>query len=246
MIEADERVLFVRHDLYTSEWEAIGMILMKGYLDFGYFPIFISYCFIHYCLYGKVEENELIDGFLKYLTADKHQIIDMALKSDSNEVFLSEVFLDILEQFNCHPLAGEAGALPETTSNGILLVVNLCVILIETSGLREFPKTLPRSRTYLQKGSKPENEAQRECLHYFKKYVKSLDKPMLKHLLEFLTASHLLIVDEIKVSFTKNDSTFARRPIAYTCGPCLELPSTYSNLCEVREEFTPILKKSTW
>ena len=56
MIGADERVPFVRHDLYTSEWEAMGMILMKGYLDFGYFPIFISYCFIHYCLYGEVEE----------------------------------------------------------------------------------------------------------------------------------------------------------------------------------------------
>ena len=63
MIGADERDPFVRHDLYTSEWEAVGMILMKGYLDFGYFPIFISYCFKHYCLYGEVEENELIDGF---------------------------------------------------------------------------------------------------------------------------------------------------------------------------------------
>ena len=69
---------------------------------------------------------------------------------------------------------------------------------------------------------------------------------MLKHLLEFLTGSELLIVDEIKVSFTKNDSTFARRSIAHICGPCLELPSTYSNFCKVREEFTPILKKSTW
>ena len=87
MIGADERVPFVRHDLYTSKWEAVGTILMKGYLDFGYFPIFISYCFIHYCLYGEVEENELIDRFLKYLTADEYQIIEVVLKSDSNEVF---------------------------------------------------------------------------------------------------------------------------------------------------------------
>ena len=94
--------------------------------------------------------------------------------------------------------------------------------------------------------SKPENEAERECLHYLKKYVKPLDKPILKHLLEFLTGSQFLIVDEIKVSFTKNDSTFARRPIAHTCWPCLELPSTYSSFCKLREEFTSILKKSTW
>ena len=75
------------------------MILMKEYLDFWYFPIFVRYCFIHYCLYGEVEENELIDGFSKYLSVDERQIIDVALKSDCNEVFSSEEFLDILEQF---------------------------------------------------------------------------------------------------------------------------------------------------
>ena len=69
---------------------------------------------------------------------------------------------------------------------------------------------------------------------------------MVKHLLEFLTGSQLLIVDEVKVNFKKYYSTFARRPIAHTCGPCLELPSTYSSFCEVREEFTSILKNSTW
>ena len=35
---------------------------------FGYFPIFTSYCFIHYCLYGEAEKNELIDGFLSYFS----------------------------------------------------------------------------------------------------------------------------------------------------------------------------------
>ena len=50
---------------------------------------------------GEVEDNELIDGFLKYLTADENQVIDVAFKSDSNEVFSSEEFLDILEQFKC-------------------------------------------------------------------------------------------------------------------------------------------------
>ena len=73
MIGTEERVPFVRHNLYMSEWEGMGIILMNGYLDFGYFPIFISCCLIHYCFYGKVEENELIDGFLKYSAADERQ-----------------------------------------------------------------------------------------------------------------------------------------------------------------------------
>ena len=94
--------------------------------------------------------------------------------------------------------------------------------------------------------SKPKNEAERKCLLYLKKYVNSLDKSMLKHLLEFLTASQFLIVDEIKGSFTKDDSKFARRPISNACRPCLKLPSTCSKFCELREEFTSILKKVTW
>ena len=44
---------------------------------------------------------------------------------------------------------------------------------------------------------------------------------MLKDLLEFLTGLQFLIVDEMKLSFAKDDSTFARRPIAHTCGPCM-------------------------
>ena len=33
-----ERVLFIRHDLYTEEWLAIGNILGRGFLDANYFP----------------------------------------------------------------------------------------------------------------------------------------------------------------------------------------------------------------
>ena len=63
LIGTDQQVPFVQHDLYSSEWEAIGQILIKGHLDFGYFPIVLSYCFVHYCLYGEVDVEQLIKGF---------------------------------------------------------------------------------------------------------------------------------------------------------------------------------------
>ena len=68
LIGTDQWVPLLQHDLCIPEWEAIGWIFIKGYLDFGYFPIVLSYCFIHYCLYGEVDEEELIKGFLKYLS----------------------------------------------------------------------------------------------------------------------------------------------------------------------------------
>ena len=92
LIDTDQRVPFVRHDLYIPEWEAIGRILIKGYLDFGYFPIVLSYCFVHYCLYGEVDEEELIKGFLKYLSSDERSVIEEALKCESEDVYFSDEF----------------------------------------------------------------------------------------------------------------------------------------------------------
>ena len=100
----DQRVPFVRHDLYIPEWEAIGRILIKGYLDFGYFPIVLSYCFVHYCLYGEVDEEELIKGFLKYLSSDERSVIEEALKCDLEDVYFSDEFIEIMEQFKCRSL----------------------------------------------------------------------------------------------------------------------------------------------
>ena len=97
LIETDQWVPFVQHELYIPEWEAIGRILMKGYLDFGYFPIVLSYCFVHYCLYGEVDEEELIKGFLKYLSSDERSVIEEALKCESEDVYFSNEFIEIME-----------------------------------------------------------------------------------------------------------------------------------------------------
>ena len=92
----------------------------------------------------------------------------------------------------------------------------------------------------------PQNEAESECLQYFKKYIRSLDTVMLKYLLCFLTGAELLVVEAITGTFKKSESKFTKRLIAHTCGPCLKLPYTCSNFCEWRDEFSNILKKSTW
>ena len=60
--------------------------------------------------------------------------------------------------------------------------------------------------------------------------------------MKFITGSDLLTVPSIDVTFIKYENEFSRRPIAHTCSPSLELPSTYNNFCELREEFTNILR----
>ena len=90
------------------------------------------------------------------------------------------------------------------------------------------------------------NDAEKESFGYLKRYIKGLELIELKKLLKFLTGADTIIVDCIDVTFYASVSEFQRRPIAHTCGPMLELPSTYNNFCELREEFSNILHESTW
>jgi len=266
LIGADQRVPFVRHDLYIPEWQAIGNILVKGFLDTGFFPIVISYSFIHYCLFGEfTDENELIDSFLKYLSVDERNVIKEALKPDATDVFQSDEFQEIMEQFKCRTLVK-----PEN--------INVVIQEIAKQELYQKPHIMascwadkftvlknhfknPEDLISLYDKLEPTNkkvialidgnpatEAERECLSFFKRYIRSLDSSLLKRLLSFMTASELIIVEKIEIIFINNNnkSSFTRRPIAHTCGPSLELPSTYSNFCELREEFANILKQATW
>ena len=107
--------------------------------------------------------------------------------------------------------------------------------------------TIPKQGDYLIKCI-AESEGEREALKYLKRYIKGLELCHLKKLLKFLTGSDLMIdsFTEITVTFIKTHSEFTRRPIARTCGPTLELPSTYNNFCELRAEFSNILTESRW
>ena len=55
-----------------------------------------------------------------------------------------------------------------------------------------------------------------------------------------------MVTDHISVYFIATDG-LARRPIAHTCGPTLEIPSTYQVYNEMVEEFNNILRqKESW
>ena len=96
-----ERVPFVRHDLFFEEWEAIGKILCRGFIEGGYFPIRLSQAFMIYALYGTCPNDVLIDSFLNYIAPMEKTVVDMALKETVTSIYGEEEFLDILDRFNC-------------------------------------------------------------------------------------------------------------------------------------------------
>ena len=93
--------------------------------------------------------------------------------------------------------------------------------------------------------AQPNTDAERDALRFLQRYIRGLDNGKLIQFLRFTTASDVLITNKLEVTFTKFEGA-ACRPIALTCGPLLELPSTYSNFVELREQFNNILEKDMW
>ncbi len=89
----------------------------------------------------------------------------------------------------------------------------------------------------------PQSQAESKCLRFLQQYIRGLDVVGLRKMLRFVTGSDVVCVDKIQVIFTSLDG-LVRRPVAHTCGPVLELPSTYSSYPELRSEMESIFSST--
>ena len=71
--------------------------------------------------------------------------------------------------------------------------------------------------------------------------LRGLDQLVLKKFLNFVSGSDLVTFTKVNVSFTVPANECQRRPIVHTCGLLTQIPSTYNNFCELREDFSNIL-----
>ena len=109
-----------------------------------------------------------------------------------------------------------------------------------------YDKVTPSNKKILQiLKSNPKEDLEKDTLMYFKRYIE-LDGPSLRELVQFLTESDVAVVEKINIAYCKPDNVFCRRPISHSCGPCLELPTAYSNICKLREEFNQVLQRNSW
>lgn len=86
----------------------------------------------------------------------------------------------------------------------------------------------------------PVTDAERQSLDFLKKSIRSLDDKSLQSFLKFTTGCCTMMDQGLTISFLTVDG-LGRRPVAHTCGPLLEVPSTYQSYPELAEEFTSIL-----
>jgi hypothetical protein len=110
--------------------------------------------------------------------------------------------------------------------------------------LYEAIKPTPKKVVKMLKAS-PVNDIERNIYDHLKRFIKSLGANVAAFL-QFTTGSSIVLDDvQLAVSFMEFCG-FARRPVAHTCGPLLELPCTYQ-CYKLVEEFSAILQqKSSW
>lgn len=260
-----ERVPFVRHDLYLEEWDSIAKILVKGFRDTGYFPIQLSPAFISHCIYGEVSNDQLISSFLNFLTPMESSVVNKALKGANADFYEEEDFLDILDQFKCKTRVTSLnvyGVILELARQELIqrpflmlcswkqVLSNLVVYPEFTSEaeLRKFYRQIEPTNKKILKllESSPKNEAERDSYSFLKQFIKGLDMENLKRFLRFCTGADVILVNKITVAFPIAASSRSRIPVARTCGPVLEMCSTYNSFCQLREELTNFILSQDW
>ena len=87
----------------------------------------------------------------------------------------------------------------------------------------------------------PLSDADHQSLDHLKRFVKSLEGSALSKFLHFCTGSDIITCDYITITFNSL-SGLERRPVARTCVPLIELPSTYESYLALAEEFSNILR----
>lgn len=264
-VGAQEKIPTIRHDYQKSEWEAIARILVYGYVRDGYYPLSLSVGFMSFCMFGDdgISNEFLLSSFCQCLAEDEKEIFDRCFSEDNAPG--EEDVLEFLSNYKCFRNPSKTNIkqiMSEIAHQEIVqkprYILNCWSSILQC--LKIFPDfqsidTLnkmydtkkPTTRKVIKLiESSPATDQERQCIDYLKKYIRSLQGNMLSLFLQFVTGSDVIGSQGIQVSFTVLDGT-ARRPVVHTCGPLLEIPSTYQSYSELSEEFSELLSnKDAW
>ena len=238
----------------------------KGYLDVNYFPTVLSSAFIAFILFGDVSEEDLLKSFLRFLPTDERKLIDLMLNEDEldftpeNDEFYEffdhfkvrgnvnqKNFKTVLQEIARQELIQKPHIMANCWRN-ILAPLKMKPAFQSMNTLYEFyDQVNPSCGKILNLiVASPNTEIEKESLNYLKRYIKVLDSPMLKRLLQFISGSDVITIDVIEVNFVTFESSLLRRPVARTCSAMIQLPTGYNNFYELREEFTHVLSSNAW
>ncbi|MGH0146904.1 UNVERIFIED_CONTAM: hypothetical protein FKN15_043907 [Acipenser sinensis] len=242
-----------------EEWESLGRILIKGYIDHSYFPIQLSLAFVVAVVLGesKITPEILIDSFLSYIASFEKDVITAVMNGSIGEDDHDEL-LEILSRMGCHivpSLDDMKGTILQVAHKQLIqepkYALDIMSNIIHSTLQMFLPDVsaivaLYEAKKVTVKGvlrlieAEVQNAAQNKTLNFLKQFIRSLHDERLQKFLCFVTGADIMCVEKIEVQFTTLRG-LEQRLIAHTCGPLLEVPCTYNSYPEFRSEFQNIL-----
>ena len=173
------------------------------------------------------------------VNVDNEEVLDFLKAFDCKNVAMPENFKDLIMEIAHKELVQKPRYACDCWSE-ILVPVKSLITSIDV--LFEIYDSLHPTADKVCKllNAKPKSPAENESLSHQKRWIKGLNMNHLKHFLSISTGSDIILVELISISFTSLIGK-GHTPVCHTCGPVIELPSTYNDFCEFGEEWSSLM-----
>ncbi|KAK1878979.1 LPS-assembly lipoprotein LptE [Dissostichus eleginoides] len=222
----DERVPRLRPDYSEKEWQAVGRVWIKGYMDHNIIPIRLSPAFILSCCQGvsSVDEELLMMSFLRYLSVTERESVEKVLEGNLEEID-EEDLLDLFSRMGSHCLPSKdkiRAAIVVMAHKALLQEPKFIIDCFHSSIHNAVPRLLTKeSIMELYENKRPTNRKVAQMIKPSNESLNPQEQAALTYLLRLCGLSG--------------------RPVAHTCGAVLELPCSYSSYPDFRAELDSVL-----
>ena len=206
------RVPALRHDMQYEHWKATAQILVMGFKQTGYLPVYLAIPFVAVCLQVDQEhlcnQENLVSAFLNYIQESDKEILQMATR-DLSEVDQDEL-LDImashdvkvlLKQDNIKDVIAEIAhksliQSPAYIADAWRDVLPRALKPLKTTLNELFASRVPTARNVLKHLSFPSGctPSQATIANFLRKFVKLSTQKQLKDFLRFCTGVFVIFI----------------------------------------------------
>ena len=254
-----EWIPLIRHDFSGENWKAVSRIIVKGYKDVNYFPIRINKAFMISCIFGEhlLSDEALFDSFMSFVPMEDKDTLKEALKKDKLDMNGDDKdVLDVLSSLSskrvpCTVHDDLKTLILEVAHKDIIQTpsyireawkyVFSCTKLVES--IEQIDELYSKLKTtskkvlnLLELSERLTSKDEMITFDFLKRFDRTLRQDDLTKFLRYSTGADVVCVENIKVMFTKSSGA-GRAIIAHTCGPVLEVPTTYENYAAFQGEF---------
>ena len=206
VIGGAEKVPSIRHDYQKNHCLSIVRIVVFGYQQAKYFPIFLLKAFVISSIFGEqaVTKECLFDSFMAYISKDEQDLLRKCL--DGQMDLSDEDVLEMLSSYKCHrqpthenihviveelahqELIQKPKYIATIWSNELLTLKSFSEFSDASNLYTMYEKNNPTSRRVIKLlHAEPRSDSERTCLDHLKRFIKSLNESKLAGFLQFVT-----------------------------------------------------------